>query len=201
MGLDTGRFQKPPAPACKTLAPIFMIDTFRQLTRRTKVLLTSGLILIIYGYMCRAVGLYFFWESKSIGWTLLLIGIISFLLDRIKFKKEDKRKYLLEQIVIGIICFVFLIQTILLTVIPFSDAFAVSKTYLQNNSNIKNEIGTVTGFGLIPTGGIQKSTDSQGESGNAAITLTVKGDKKFKDVIIYVIKRPDTTAWVVDGVE
>jgi hypothetical protein len=178
-----------------------MTDTSRQLTRRTKILLTSGLILIIYGYLCRSVGLYFFWESKSIGWTLLLIGIIKFLSDRIKLKKADKRKYLLEQIIIGVICFVFLIQAILLTVIPFSDAYTVAKTYLQNNNDIKNEVGAVTGFGLIPTGGIQKSTDSQGESGNAAITLTVKGDKKFKDVIIYLVKSPDTTAWVVNGLE
>lgn len=178
-----------------------MTDTFRQLSRRTKTLLFSGLLFIIYGYLCRAVGLYFFWESKSVGWTLLLIGIISFLADRIKIKKTEKRKHLVEQIIIGFICFIFLIQTILLTVIPFSDAFTVAKTYLQNNDDIKNEVGNVTGFGLIPTGGIQKSTDSQGESGNAAITLTVKGDKKFKDLIIYVVKRPDTTAWVVDGLE
>lgn len=178
-----------------------MTDTFRQLSRRTKTLLFLGLLFIIYGYLCRAAGLYFFWESKSVGWTLLLIGIISFLADRIKIKKTEKRKHLVEQIIIGFICFIFLIQTILLTVIPFSDAFTVAKTYLQNNDDIKNEVGNVTGFGLIPTGGIQKSTDSQGESGNAAITLTVKGDKKFKDLIIYVVKRPDTTAWVVDGLE
>jgi uncharacterized protein with PQ loop repeat len=178
-----------------------MTDAFRQLSRRTKTLLSSGLLLIIYGYLCRAGGLYFFWESKSVGWTLLLIGIISFLADRIKIKKTEKRKHWLEQIIICFICFVFLIQAILLIVIPFSDAFSVAKTYLQNNDDIKNEVGDVTGFGLIPTGGIQKSTDSQGESGNAAITLTIKGDKKFKDVIIYVVKRPDTTSWVVDGLE
>ena len=178
-----------------------MTDIFKQITRRTSVFLTVGLILIIYGYLCRAVELYFFWESKSIGWTLLLIGITSFLVDRIKHKKTDKRKYLLEQIITGFILFFFLIQTIFLIVIPFSDAFSVAKTYLQNNSDIKNEVGNVTGFGLIPTGGIQKSTDSQGESGNAAITLTIKGDRKFKDVIIYVVKNPDTTAWLVDGLE
>jgi hypothetical protein len=194
-------FHKAACACLENVSTNFMTDAFRQLSRRTKTLLFSGLLFIIYGYLCRAVGLYFFWESKSVGWTLLLISIISFLADRIKIKKTEKRKHLVEQIIIGFICFIFLIQTILLTVIPFSDAFTVAKTYLQNNDDIKNEVGNVTGFGLIPTGGIQKSTDSQGESGNAAITMTVKGDKKFKDLIIYVVKRPDTTAWVVDGLE
>jgi len=66
---------------------------------------------------------------------------------------------------------------------------------------LNNEIGEIEGFGLIPTGGIQKTTDSQGTYGAATINLTIKGQKKFKDVTVYVIKYADQPEWIVEGFE
>ncbi len=114
---------------------------------------------------------------------------------------KDKKKTLLEKIGIGIIIFILLIQTILVAVIPFTDAYSVAKTYLINDANLKTEIGNTTGFGLIPTGSIQKTTDSRGEYGSATINLTVKGEKAFKDITIYVVKNADSPDWKVEGLE
>lgn len=177
------------------------METIKQLNKFTKTVLIAGLISIFYGYLCRLIGIYFFWESKSIGWTLLFIGLIGFLSNRIKNKITEKKKTLLEKIGIGIIIFILLVQTILVTVIPFTDAYSVAKTYLTNDNSFKTEIGNITGFGLIPTGGIQKTTDSSGEYGSATINLTVKGDKKFKDITIYVVKNADSPDWKVEGIE
>lgn len=177
------------------------METFNQLNKFTKTLLIAGLAFIFYGYLCRLVGLYFFWESKSIGWTLLFIGIIGLLANRIKIKKPEKRQTVFEKIGIGFIAFGLLIQAILMAIVPNSDAYASAKTYLANDPNLKTEIGNITGFGLMPTGGIQKSTDSDGTYGNAEINLTVKGDQKFKDLTIYVVKYVDSPDWKVEGIE
>lgn len=177
------------------------METIKQLNKLTKTILVTGLILILYGYLCRLIGLYFLWESKSIGWTLLFIGIIGFLSNRVKIKTTEKKKTLLEKIGIGLIIFILLIETILISVIPFTDAYSVSKAYLVNYPNLKTEVGNITGFGLIPTGGIQKTSDSSGEYGSATINLTVKGDKKFKDITIYVVKYADSPDWKVEGIE
>ncbi|NUQ26169.1 MAG: hypothetical protein HUU34_19640 [Saprospiraceae bacterium] len=177
------------------------METIKQLNKFTKTILIAGLTFILYGYLCRLIGLYFFWESKSIGWALLFIGVIGFLFHRINIKKREKKKTLFEKIGIGIIIFILLVQTIFIAVIPLTDAYSVAKAYLINDANLKTKIGNITGFGLIPSGSIQKTTDSSGEYGSAIINLTVKGDKKFKDITIYVAKNADSPDWKVEGIK
>jgi len=82
------------------------------MSKFTKNILLTGSALTIYDYLCRVVGLYFFWESKYIGWAIILIGTISFLMNRIKIKKVQKRKTILEKIGVGISIFVFLFRVL-----------------------------------------------------------------------------------------
>lgn len=172
-----------------------------QLRKFTKTLLAIGLVLVIYGFLSRMGGLYFFWESQSVGWAIILLGLIGLLNDRIKLNKEKKKKSILEKIGIGVLVFILLVQTIFVVSIPFSDAFSVAKEYLKNSEPLTQEIGSVVGFGLIPTGGIQTTTDSQGTHGSASIRLIVKGEKKFKDVTVYVVKYADQAKWTVEHMD
>jgi len=177
------------------------MTTFKQLNNLTKTALVAGLVLMIYGYLCRLTDLYFFWESKSIGWVLLFAGVIGFLLTRIKTKRAVKKNTLLEKIGIGIIAFSLLVTTGLVAIMPFTDAYAATKKYLTNNQALKSEVGNIKNFSLLLTGGIQKTSDSSGEYGNATINLIVKGDKKFKDVALYVVKTADSPEWQVMAIE
>ena len=70
----------------------------KNFSKFTKATLSIGLLFVIYGYVCRATGLYFFWESKSIGWAVIFIGLIGLLSDRVRIKKKDKKKSTLEKI-------------------------------------------------------------------------------------------------------
>ncbi|MFN8776588.1 MAG: hypothetical protein ACK5XV_07465 [Flavobacteriales bacterium] len=177
------------------------METINQLNNFTKTVLVAGLIFILYGYLSRIAGIYFFWESKSIGWAILFTGIISFLAHRIKMKTPEANNTALEKIGIGVIVFVLLIQTILISMIPFTDACSVAKKHIIEGAALHNEIGAIHGFGLIPTGAIQKTINSSGEYGSATINLTVKGDLKFKDITIYVVKYADSPEWKVEGIE
>ena len=171
-----------------------------QMNKFTKITLLTGLILILYGYLCRAIGLYFFWESKYYGWSIIFVGIIAFLSTRIKLKRAQARKTILEKIGVGLLIFILLIQAILIIVIPSTDAYKVTKEFLLANESLKIEIGNIKSFNILPIGSIQKNTTNDRVSGNARIHLIVKGEKKFKDVTAYVEKTTDT-GWTVTRLE
>lgn len=164
------------------------------------VILCLGAFSILYGYLCRIADFYFFWESKIIGWEVFLIGIALLLYQRI-ISKEVNKKTTIEKIGLGVVVFIFIIQTILTVVIINSDAYTTAKKYLTTNASLNKEIGKVVALSIIPTGSIQQTTDSEGEQGDAAISLIVKGEKKFKDVVIYVTKQPNSSDWKVEAVE
>ena len=173
----------------------------KDLSRFTKTFLITGMIFVTYGYICRIVGLFYFWESKSIGWAIIFIGLIGLLSDRIKIKNRSDKKTIPEKIGIGLIIFILLIQTILVSVLPFTDAYLVTKQYLNHNLELTDEVGAIERIGLIPAGEIQKTTDSNGTHGSATINLTVKGKRKYKDLTVYVIKYADQPEWIVTEIE
>ncbi len=173
----------------------------RRLSKLTKVLLAAGSLLIFYGYLCRSMQLYFFWESRAIGWNFFCMSLIMVLTDFIRVKSVLQKRTLPEKIGIGIISFILLVQAIFLVVIPFTDAYATASAYLPESPELCEEVGDISSFSLMPAGGIQETTDSSGQYGNAAISLIVKGEKKYADITIFVAKYPDSTAWKVEGID
>lgn len=167
----------------------------------TRLTLVASLILLVYGYLCRLMAIYFFWESKSLGWAILLIGIIGLLSDRIKSNDDQNKKSIGEKIGIGILVFILFVQGIVVAVTPFSDAYESTKDYIKNDDALKRELGEIQGFVLIPRGRFQKTTDSSGEYGNAEINLTIKGEKKYRDIVVYVAKTTDSPDWKVESLE
>lgn len=165
------------------------MDLLKNIDRPTKAILGASLLLIVYGYLCRAVDLYFFWESLTIGWELCLIGLIYFFKELIKSKKRKQKRYIWEGIGVCVLLFVLVVQSIFYIVIPNTDAYAAAKKFVLNNDSLKSEIGNITSFGAIPAGNISVSSNSQGESGEAQINLLVKGEKKFKDLKLYMNKQ------------
>jgi hypothetical protein len=172
-----------------------------RLSKLTKVLFIIGINFVCYGNIARLGNIYFFWESKTIGWIVLLFGLISLFADRIKLKKAEKRNSIGEKVGMGFVIFILVVQAVLYIVLPFSNAYAAAKLFLAGNENIKAELGEVRGFGLMATGAIQIQTSSAGESGAATINLIVKGEKAYRDVTLYLAKYPNKADWVVEEME
>ena len=177
-----------------------MLSQFRSFTPTTKILIVASLTLLLNGYLCRIAGIYFFWESKTLGWMLVFITALSILIERIRDKKLQGKKVLSEKIFICLILFVLAIESLLLFALPRTDAYAAAKHFLLTDGKIKNQVGEVEGFFLIPLGGIAMYSDSQGESGNADLNVTVKGGKNYFDVHLIVTKSPNTD-WVSKVIE
>jgi hypothetical protein len=178
-----------------------LTDDIKQSNSLTKAVFATAMVLIIYGYLCRMIGLYFFWESKLIGWLLFLIGIILFLLETIKIKKADNKETMPYKIGVGITVFFLLFESAFMLITPRTDAYSAATKYVLDNSEIKAEIGEIKAFALIPTGSIEMGSNKEGNYGNALINVVAKGDKGFKDLSIYVVKYIDSAEWTVEKVE
>lgn len=156
-----------------------------------------GIVLVVYGYLCRGIGIYFFWESKQIGWAVLFFSIILFLFNRMK-KKEKGRSRGLEIIGIFIFAFILLVQAILFLVLVNHSATKIAQEYVQSNPLIKDDIGALKGFSIIPQGSISTSSDSSGAQGEAEIQMIVKGAKKYLEVTVLLVKEKTSEWRVID---
>ena len=168
------------------------MDKFYSLTKTNQKLVIATIAILLYGYLCRLFNLYFLWESKAIGWTLLFITLFFLLRQRINWKKTINRKTISEKIGIGVLVFILLIQTVLFFVMPQTNAYKSAKFFIKSDKTISNEVGEVTGITLMPYGGMSVSSNSQGEQGQADFNFIVKGTKKYKDYNLQVAKDFDT---------
>ena len=155
------------------------------MSRLTKLFFIIGIILLIYGYLCRTLDIYFFWDSKSFGWIVMFIGLMGYLFDLDKTKKIHGKRTFWVKMGIGAIIFGFaIVAAVIFEFKKNSEAYQIAIEYLSADSQIKNEIGDVKGFGLIPTGSQTITTINGAESGQVIFILTINGTKKYKDVEI-----------------
>jgi hypothetical protein len=167
--------------------------------RTTKIIFAIGLVLLIYGYLSREFEMYFFWDSKTFGWAVLVIGLFFYLLDLNKSRKDQGKKTIWVKIGILLIIIWFVLATFLIFDFHKSEPYKTATNYLKNNSQIKDEVGNIKGFGLIPTGSMQTISVNGAESGRATLYLTILGDKKYKDIDVNLRKTPETD-WTVISV-
>ncbi len=150
-----------------------------------------------YGYLCRLFGLYFFWESKTIGWILFWIAVIFILRDRIKLKKLQNKKTLFEKIGIGFSIFVIIIKCVLFFATQQTSAYDSAVSFIKTNPSIQNNVGTVNSVFLVPFGGMSMTTNSQGLAGQADLHFIVKGSKKYIDLNLLMNKEFETD-WQIE---
>ncbi len=161
------------------------------------VLLIISLLLIIYGYMARSLPVYFFWESKDIGWALLLLTIILFLIKRVK-RLRGSGKTILEKALIIIISSILLFETIFWISVRNHDAVKAVKAYIADNEEIISEIGDLRSVYAVPQGSISIKEQNNGQIlREAKLLLILKGAKKYKEVQYLVRKEPDSSSWKV----
>jgi cytochrome oxidase complex assembly protein 1 len=167
--------------------------------RTTKLLFASGTILLIYGYLCRELHIYFFWDSKVFGWIILLIALLFYLINLNKIRTRHGRKTFWVKIGIIMTFLALPLAGYLIYDFNNSEPYRVAKEYLKTNSELRDEVGNIRAFGVIPAGTIETTSINGVESGHASLTVTVMGDKKYKDVYVN-LKETSPTGWVVASV-
>jgi len=172
------------------------------MTKRIKTLYLLAAILLAYGYFCRWVGLNFFWDSKSIGWTILYLFAISYLYDNIQSRRSQNKTTIPHKVGIGVF---FLLSTYVVVFSIwarfFSDAYEAATNYVENEPSIQKELGKIVRFSIITTGTVQTETTIVGDFGYAIFNLTTEGKNMSKDMKIKLRKNPETSVWDVDSVD
>ncbi|SFM79644.1 hypothetical protein SAMN05428949_0824 [Chitinophaga sp. YR627] len=148
----------------------------------TRILMITTAVFLIYGYSCRFLGVYFFWESKSIGWVLFFVTLILFLLDRIKLEKTRNGKTIGEKIGIAVQSLVLVTKAVLFFVIPHTEFYENAKSYIMTNPGIEQQTGPVNDIFLLPYGAISSRSNSAGTTGQADLHFVVKGRDKYIDL-------------------
>jgi hypothetical protein len=170
---------------------------FNSLSDITKKIIVATIAFLLYGYLCRLFGLYFFWESKTIGWTLFWIAATFILRDRIKQKKFQNKKTLIEKIGIGFSVFIILIKGVLFFATQQTTAFESATNFIKTSPEIKTRVGTVKSIFLVPLGGMSMTTSSQGSAGQADLNFIVKGSEKYIDLNLLLNKDFETN-WKIE---
>lgn len=168
------------------------MEKFKNLTKINKTILITALILIIYGYLSRIIGIDFFWESKTVGWTILFFAIITISIENLKVKKKEEKSIILEKIIIGITSFIIFMQCLMYFILIKADSYKAAEKFLFNDKSIQNKVGTVESIVLIPVGGMSMSSSSEGSEGQADYNFIVKGKKDFIDINLIMIKELKT---------
>ena len=171
------------------------------MNRLTKASFLIGITLLVYSYLCRMFNIFFFWDSKIFGWIFLFLSLIGFLFGIHKKRKHLGRKTIWVKIGIGLLLlYGLIIMPFVIFKLKTSKAYQTAIEYLKTDSQIKTQIGNIKNFGLIPTGEMQTTTINGAESGNAIYLITLKGNKKYKDVTVH-LEKTTQTEWTVTSVE
>ncbi|MBS1511602.1 MAG: hypothetical protein JST86_12220 [Bacteroidetes bacterium] len=173
------------------------MQQFNFLSGITKKIIIITTSLLLYGYLCRLAGLYFFWESKTIGWTLFWLSIIFIFRDRIRQKKEQHQKTIFEKIGIGVAVFVMLTKAVFFFAIPQTTLYENAVHFIKSNPAVINKTGPVKSIFTVPYGGFSMTTSSQGTAGSADVHFVVKGVDTFIDIHLLMNKNFDTEWQIV----
>lgn len=171
------------------------------LSLRTKVLIIVTALFLFYGYLCRFAGIYFFWESKSIGWVFFFVALISFLLDRIKKEKARKGKAVGEKIGIGVQVIVIVTKVAIFFAVPYSDTYAKAIDYIRVNQTIQSKTGAVRDIFFVPYGNLTERHTPNNVAARADLHFVVKGADKYIDLNLLMGKDVDSDWEILIGGE
>lgn len=131
-----------------------------------------------------------------------VLGIIEFIVLAVNKDKQRLGDQLAKTVVVKtkemsvlkkiVVILSAIVLSIAITFVPFiamfkgSDAYKVSEEYILQDENLIRETGGIEGFGFFPTGNISTSNGS----GEATLSIKVKGKEKDVYVDVYLTKEP-----------
>src|SRR5690349_21549297 len=100
------------------------------MNRGPKSILIIGIILLVYGYLCRVVNLNFFWDAKTVGGILLSIALLLYWIDLRKKRKLNGRKTTWVTLGICALAFGLVLLPVIVVIFNTTEAYHAAKAYL-----------------------------------------------------------------------
>ena len=168
-----------------------------QISRSTKYSIILTFIFLFIGYFVRVTSIYFFWEAKSIGWFIFFVALILLLLDNIRSRRIAAKKTWPPKIFIGLSALILVVKLIFLFVVPNMASYDQAVAAIRQNAGISSEVGRVKSVVLQLQGSVSSQSNGAQSNESGEFFFTVKGDRKFMDVEVYVNKSNDAD-WQVE---
>src|SRR5690349_10722035 len=105
--------------------------------RLNTIILLSGLALVIYGFLCRETNLYFFWDSKSLGWFVLAFGSLFYFIDLNKARRNQGRKRFWVKTGIIVITLGLILSGYLIFDFINSDSYQAAIDYAKRSAELR----------------------------------------------------------------
>jgi hypothetical protein len=128
------------------------INAFSFMSTGTKMIFIIAFLLLIYGYLCRMLNIYFFWDSKHFGWIMLATGFIGFFIDLKKILVAQGKNSFFISVFIGLIIIAFGIAGGGIILVKSSKAYQDEIENIRIHEPLKSAIGNFKGIGLFPSG-------------------------------------------------
>lgn len=154
------------------------------MSRSTMIIFLIGIPLLIYGYLCRLLSIYFFWDSKHWGWILIAIGVMGFLIDQRIQRTAQKKSIFLVRLGVAIMVIMFATAVSANLIIKGSAAYKNIVADIKRSGQFKSEIGDIRGFGLFLSGLSLNTIKNSLNGGPVKFIITVRGTKGHRELEI-----------------
>lgn len=154
------------------------------MSKTTMTIFLIAILLLIYGYLCRLLSIFFFWDSKHFGWIMLATGILSFLIDQRRIRTAQKKNIFFVRVGVASIVIALGVAGSANIILKGSDDYKTTVENIKLSGDIKNDIGQVRGFGLFLSGLSINTIKNSISSGPVTFIITVRGSNGHKDVEI-----------------
>jgi hypothetical protein len=161
----------------------------------TKIVFIIGILLLIYGYLCRLFNIYFFWDNKYFGWLGVISAILLFLIDVRMTRIRQKQNIFFVRVFVAVIVIFLALEGGTIVWLRTSAAYDGLIYSISADPSLKEEIGSIRGYGMIP--GIDIIDIIKAPSSNAlTFKITVRGERAYKE-LEFTLERTLPTDWRV----
>jgi hypothetical protein len=165
------------------------------MSRTTIVVFLAGILLLIYGYLCRLLSIYFFWDSKYIGWFSIICASLLLLIDIRMARKRRNQNIFFVRIFVAALIIILALEASAVFWVKTNNSYRQVSELIEKDPALKNELGDIRGFGGIPGISI---TDILKFPTSESLTfmITIRGTKVYKEMEV-TIARTTLTSWSV----
>ena len=167
---------------------IYYKDLLFGLNPVLKGLFLISVLSFFSGYLFRFLNIYFFWESKQIGFFLLIIFVL--FVFRIDITKRNliEKKTIAQHIFFWLISFFVFVKVLVVIILLNSNAYKAAKTNLKSNPDLQQEVGSIQDLIALPQGSLSIKSYNGQESGSATIHFLIKGTRAYSEKTVFVSK-------------
>lgn len=165
----------------------------------TRVAFVIGILLLIYGYLCRLFSIYFFWDSKYFGWIGIISGLLLLLIDIRIIRVRQKQNIFFVRLFVAVIVIFLAIEASAVVWLKTSTAYNNLTESINTDELMKAEIGDIRGYSLIPGINILDIITAL-ESETLTFRITVRGQRAYKELEV-TIERTNPLEWSVSSVK